>query len=66
MVNAMCKTSLDKYKTEEWPDKFVAVPSVGDWVESKSGKVLSVINITHYMRKTEHGLIPAIEVELNK
>lgn len=61
-INGYCKTNLDDYKREDWPTKFVAVPRVGDWVESKGGKILAVVKVTHRMVAGE----PSIAVELHK
>lgn len=36
MIKAVCFTNLDEYQRAEWPEHFVALPRVGDWVEARS------------------------------
>jgi len=79
MIEGYCRTNLDEYKREEWPTVFVAVPRVGEWVQSKSNKILKVCRVVHKIKYVpRYGLeiegagntvelpIPIIEVELNK
>lgn len=75
MIKATCFTNLDGYRHEEWPTEFVAVPHPTDWVQSKSGKTLTVVKITHGMRKStrvddvrsgSNALEPYIRVELHR
>jgi hypothetical protein len=49
MIRGRCRTNIDEYKREEWPSVFVAVPRRGEWVQAKSGKVLTVVMVTHYV-----------------
>lgn len=67
-IKAICHTNLDAYKSEEFPKEFVAVPNKGDYVESKTGKLLKVVQITHIFTKQQAGAIqyPYIRVELHK
>jgi hypothetical protein len=46
MVAVRCFTNLDDYKTQEWPERLPAVPSIGHWVQAKSGKVLKIVGLT--------------------
>lgn len=62
VVAGYCTTNLDEYRREEWPKHFVAVPRVGERVESKSGKSLRVVGVTHAI----HDGTPKIRVELNR
>lgn len=64
MIDANCFTNLDEFKREEWPKKFVTVPSVGDFVESRSGYRLKVISITHTTYRNSS--TPMILVELHR
>ena len=74
MINGGCRTNLDDYNFEEWPEEFVAVPQKGDRVRSKSGKILWVVGITHMMvddindpnygRGFSPPQIPHIQIEL--
>jgi len=76
MIKGYCFTNLDGYDREEWPKEFVAVPLQGDWVGAKSGRILRVVKITHYMTKDwtnsryeglrEEIIVLAIKVELSK
>lgn len=80
MIKGCCRTNLDEYRGEHWPDRFVAIPRMGDRVASESGKCLYVCGITH---KTKHVVLryeaeayghidvncedePYVEVELTK
>lgn len=58
MIDGRCVTNLDKFWREEWPRDFAFAPRVGDSVESRSGKKLSVVQVTHLFDGT-------IEVELH-
>jgi len=60
----VCTTNLDDYKREEWPTGFVTCPRIGDRVESKSGKILSVVGITHRFPQYSNSL-PTIQIELH-
>ena len=74
MIEGYCRTNLDDYKKEEWPEIFVAVPRIGEYVKSKTGKILKVCGITYYSileknvttYKSELESLPRIEVELNQ
>jgi len=46
-MNIRCTTNLDDCKREQWPESFVCIPRVGDFVQAKSGTVLKVITVTH-------------------
>lgn len=67
-IRAHCHTNLDDFKRCEWPDEFLAVPRVGDYVEAADGKRLRVCAITHLVippgRLGKPG--PCIRVELHK
>ena len=47
MIRGYCRTNLDDYGREEWPNVFVAIPNIGDRVESKNGKWLYVCGVVH-------------------
>ena len=73
MIKGRCYTNLDGYITTQWPEKFVAVPRLGDRVESKGGARLKVVGIIHTVidiRDDHDGSFirrePFIKVELNK
>ena len=71
MINGYCRTNLDDYDREVWPEVFVSVPRVGECVQSQSGKILKVVRVTHCIREEEVGLmhrkmLPQIIVELHK
>lgn len=69
MIEGHCFTNLDDYRTTEWPSVFVAVPRVGEMVESVDGKrALKVVRVTHTAlrdRCTGHHK-PLISVELHR
>lgn len=65
-----CRTNLDRYKREEWPERMHGIPHVGDHVESASGARLTVIKVRHPCGKWDHGHesyyeLPALDVELH-
>jgi hypothetical protein len=67
MIRATCFTNLDDYRRSEWPNKFLEVPRVGDYVADDRGRRLRVISITHKMIKdlnTEQ-MVPSIFIELH-
>jgi hypothetical protein len=72
MIEGYCFTNLDEYQKECWPEQFVAVPRIGDRVQSKSGRTLKVVGITHVVVKEglDYGdhfaeLVPRIRIELH-
>jgi hypothetical protein len=46
MIKTKFRTNLDGYSREKWPDGLPAVPSIDQWVKSKSGKVLKICGLT--------------------
>lgn len=54
MVNIRCIAPLDEFKREVWPDKCFEVPRKGDYVKSKSGRVLTIHSITHCYDVVQH------------
>jgi hypothetical protein len=67
-IEGICHTNLDEYKNLAWPKKFVAVPRIGERVESGefgcASRSLKVVGITHCTFKLSEA--PFIRVELNK
>lgn len=43
-----CRTNLDDYQREEWPGFSYIEPKVGYRITAKSGKQLSIVEITIY------------------
>lgn len=71
MINVRCRTNLDNMEKEVWPTQMVCRPEKGDRVESKSGKILIVVSITHKMLSATISIDNNenrcyLEVELNK
>lgn len=62
MIRGYCHTNLDEYKGERWPEEFVAVPRIGENVESESGKTLRVVGITHAKNGVGPGIFIRIEL----
>lgn len=58
---AQCVTNIDKGKREKWPNKFLIIPKIGDFVEADSGFRLKVCAITHRYARLGR---PLIEIEL--
>ena len=46
-IRVHCHTNLDDFKNEVWPEVFATPPRVGDYVTSKNGKWLRIVQITH-------------------
>jgi hypothetical protein len=66
IINGKCRTNLDEYQNHEWPTQFVAVPRIGERVESIDGlKSLKVVGITHCV-KDNFSDNPYIKIELHK
>lgn len=61
-IDGTCRTNLDAFEREEWPDRFVAVPRKGERVASRSGKSLVVGAVTHCIGAGDK---PFIRVELH-
>lgn len=72
MINVYCRTNLDDYQREEWPEVMVCLPRIGDRVVAKSGNSLRVVGITHsvytennWLKRDKIGQ-PYVIVELHK
>lgn len=63
-IRGYCRTNLDGYEGEVWPNTFAAVPRRGDSVQAASGKRLQVVAVTHYYDAGDD--VPRIEVELHR
>jgi len=57
MIYAKCFTNLDDYSIDKWPTKFTCRPQVGDSVESKRGRRLKIVHITHSMNNVGDPLL---------
>ena len=70
MIRGYCRTNLDDFKTATWPEQFVAVPLIGQYVEGKgSGPKcperprLKVVQVTHML---DNKGAPIVEIELHR
>ena len=45
-IQARCRTNLDGFEMEKWPEKFQVLPPMGTLIKGASGKVLKVVGIT--------------------
>ena len=65
MIKGYCRTNLDDYKMDDWPEVFVEVPRIGEYVRAKEDmyKELKVVQITHTVNDDNE---PIIIVELNR
>jgi len=51
MIKATCISLQLRFKSEEWPRQFVALPRKGELVTSKDGiETLTVINVRHKVK----------------
>lgn len=70
VIRVQCRTNLDRFKGERWPEAMVAVPRKGEMVQSESGKALCVVEVTHAvygertMERALHGQ-PYVKVDLH-
>ena len=64
-IKGYCRTNLDDYKMDDWPEVFVEVPRIGEYVRAKDDmyKELKVVQITHTVNDDNE---PIIIVELNR
>ena len=70
IIQGFCRTNLDGYLTEKWPEMFAFPPNIGDRVQAESGRILYVVGITHKMSKPygyiqDHPEEPVVEIELH-
>jgi hypothetical protein len=73
MIKGYCRTNLDGYEHVIWPEEFIVVPRLGDYVEGELGgerRRLQVVRVTHlfvheFAGSSAHR-VPGIEVELHK
>jgi hypothetical protein len=66
MIRGFCKVvgSVGNI-TRDWPEVFVAVPRVGEWVKSASGKLGKVVGVIHCTTNNAEVIgVPTIEVEI--
>jgi hypothetical protein len=70
-IRGRCRTNLDAFANEQWPDRFAFPPRCGDAVQSRSsGRWLVVVRVIHVQGK---GMVsgeaeivePSIVVELH-
>jgi hypothetical protein len=65
MNNKMhCRTNLDEFKRDTWPDTFIIPPQIGHRVCSAEGTNLKIVGITH-MGTNKYNKEPYIIVELH-
>lgn len=72
-MKVRCRTNLDNYKHEKWPEEFCCRPMIGDAVQSKNKQRLYIVTITHTMYDVnEFALLvrpniqPMLIIELHK
>jgi len=58
MIKGYCKSNVDNFRGRKWPERFVAVPRMGDQVKSPSGLVAKVYSITHFQEGLNCGYEP--------
>lgn len=63
LITVRCRTNIDEYHHEEWPDVMCCRPIKGDTVAAKSGKKLAVVQVTHRLAKDGK---PYLEIELHR
>jgi len=56
-MKVRCRTNLDNYKQEHWPEEVCCRPMVGDSVVSESGKRLRIVGITHGLETVENSFL---------
>jgi hypothetical protein len=47
MIKVFCRTNDDRYDQEQWPTVLSCKPEIGELIESKTGKILRIVGITH-------------------
>ena len=57
LITGRCHTNLDDYNRDKWPTVFLCRPQVGDTVESKRGRTLKIVQITHSMNNVGEPLL---------
>jgi len=62
-VSVRCRTNIDDYHYEVWPEVMCCRPVKGDIVAAKSGKRLVVVGVAHNLTKAG---TPYLDVELHK
>ena len=53
MINGYCTTNLESFRMSKWPEKFVAVPNKGDFVQDSEGLPLRVLYVIHAVVKRD-------------
>jgi hypothetical protein len=63
-IHARCVIAEDDaVMDDQWPVEFVALPVLGDFVQSKNGSTLKIIRVTH---TTDDNNEPVVELELGR
>jgi len=47
MIKGYCRSNIDEFKGGKWPERFVAVPEIGDFIKGPVGMILKVCSIIH-------------------
>ena len=42
MIKGICRSNVDEFRTGNWPELFVEVPKVGDYVANSNGLTMKV------------------------
>lgn len=73
MIKGICRSNVDEFRTGNWPELFVEVPKVGDYVANSNGLTMKVTSVTHKVRnkieakeRMQIELEPYVEIELWK
>ena len=46
-IKATCVVDMFNVGNDEWPTEFRVLPNAGDFVESKDGRMLKIVQVTH-------------------
>ena len=57
MIRGKCHTSIDEFRSVKWPENFVAVPRIGEFVEDESGRRLRVYSVAHKERRRKQSVV---------
>jgi len=73
IIPIRCRTNLDDYKHEKWPNMLCCRPELGDKIVADSGVKLTIVSIAHTMNKEYDHLAdnknkptPILLIELHK
>lgn len=68
MIKGRCRSNKDSFResSAQWPEMFVAVPRIGEFIANENGLMMRVMSITHKVRNVRGIFNPSGPIESYK